>query len=99
MRSAGLVLQKGKFEKFLYKIWLTQYVKYNQTLAPPNVGPKAASYTAVALSLLTWRIWCVARNASNFSVYYLVSGDRGSTVVKVLCYKLECHWFDPRWCH
>jgi len=26
-------------------------------------------------------------------------GDCGSTVVKVLRYKLEGHWFDPRWCH
>jgi hypothetical protein len=26
-------------------------------------------------------------------------GDRGSTVVKVLCYKSEGHWFDPSWCH
>jgi hypothetical protein len=25
-------------------------------------------------------------------------GDRGSTVVKVLCYKLEGHLFDPSWC-
>jgi len=25
------------------------------------------------------------------------AGDRGSTVVKVLCYKLEGHWFDSRW--
>jgi len=26
-------------------------------------------------------------------------GDRGGTVVKVLCYKSEDRWFDPRWCH
>jgi len=26
-------------------------------------------------------------------------GDRGSTVVKVLCYKSEGHWFDPSWFH
>ena len=26
------------------------------------------------------------------------SGDRGSTVVKVLCYKTEGRWFDPSWC-
>jgi len=26
-------------------------------------------------------------------------GDRGSTVVKVLCYKSEGCCFDPRWCH
>ena len=25
-------------------------------------------------------------------------GDRGSTVVKVLCYKSEGSWFDPSWC-
>ena len=24
---------------------------------------------------------------------------RGGTVVKVLCYKSECRWFDPGWCH
>jgi len=27
------------------------------------------------------------------------NGDRGGTVVKVLCYKSECRCFDPRWCH
>jgi len=26
-------------------------------------------------------------------------GDRGSTVVKVLCYKSEGSWFDSSWCH
>ena len=25
--------------------------------------------------------------------------NRGSTVVKVLCYKSEGRWFDPSWCH
>jgi hypothetical protein len=25
--------------------------------------------------------------------------DRGGTVVKALCYKSECRWLDPRWCH
>ena len=29
---------------------------------------------------------------------YLFTGDRGSTVVKVLCYKLEGRWFDLSWC-
>ena len=28
-----------------------------------------------------------------------VEGDRGGTVVKVLCYKSEGRWFDSRWCH
>ena len=26
-------------------------------------------------------------------------GDRGGTVVKVLCYKSKGRWFDPSWCH
>jgi len=26
-------------------------------------------------------------------------GDRGSTVVNVLCYKSEGRWFDLSWCH
>ena len=29
----------------------------------------------------------------------LIAGDRGSAVVKVLCYKSEGRWFDPSWCH
>jgi len=29
---------------------------------------------------------------------YKVCGDRGSTVVKVLCYKSEGRWLDPSWC-
>ena len=28
----------------------------------------------------------------------LFCGDRGRTVVKVLCYKSEGRWFDPTWC-
>jgi hypothetical protein len=37
-------------------------------------------------------------------LYFVMSfdiafGDRGSTVVKVLRFKSEGRWFDPRWCH
>jgi len=28
-----------------------------------------------------------------------IYGVRGSTAVKVLCYKSEGRWFDPNWCH
>jgi len=35
----------------------------------------------------------------SFKVLYMwTEGDRSSTVVKVLCYKLEGRWFDPNWC-
>jgi len=30
---------------------------------------------------------------------HVLIGDRGGTVVKVLCYKSEGRWFDPSWCH
>jgi len=33
------------------------------------------------------------------SLFYLNAGVRGSTVVKVLCYKSEGRWFDSRWCN
>jgi hypothetical protein len=34
-------------------------------------------------------------------IYILITraaGDRGNTVVKVLCYKSKGSWFDPSWC-
>ena len=34
-----------------------------------------------------------------FSEYCVSLGNRGSTVVKVLCYKSEGRWFDPSRCH
>ena len=36
---------------------------------------------------------------NNFPHYPINGGDRGGTVVKVLCYKSEGRWLDPRWCH
>ena len=41
-------------------------------------------------SLKTWHLIAECTN--------LVKGDRGSTVVKLLCYKSEDRWFDPSWC-
>jgi len=35
----------------------------------------------------------------NLLWYDVIIGDRGSVVVKELCYKSEGGWFDPRWCH
>ena len=29
---------------------------------------------------------------------YPLRGDRGSAVVKVLCYQSEGRWFDSSWC-
>ena len=35
----------------------------------------------------------------NYATLLVELGDRGSTVVKVLCYKTEGRWFDPSWRH
>ena len=35
----------------------------------------------------------------NSHLVLCLRGDRGSTVVKVLCYKSEGRWFDPSRCH
>jgi len=36
---------------------------------------------------------------THFPVMLYTMGDRGSTVVKVLCYKSKGRWFDSRWCY
>jgi hypothetical protein len=35
----------------------------------------------------------------NFTQYIYMCGNRGSTVVKMLCYKSEDRRFDPSWYH
>ena len=44
--------------------------------------------TPAGIELVTFRF--VAEHLNH-------SGDRVSTVVKVLCYKSEGRWFDPSW--
>jgi len=44
---------------------------------------------------ITHKYW----NDFSFCCLRLYNGDRGSTVVKALCYKSEGRWFDSRWCH
>ena len=49
--------------------------------------------------LMRGSLHLVGHSQVNILRVYFVHGDRGSTVVKVLCYKSEGHWFDSRWCH
>jgi len=41
---------------------------------------------------------CMAGNSQFIFNITSWTGDRGSTVVKVLCYKSDGLWFDPSWC-
>jgi len=61
-------------------------------LNPPPVSlkPKHAVYLAACFTEIMLQI--------NFCCTPLLFGDRGSTVVKVLCYKSEGCWFDRGWC-
>ena len=43
-----------------------------------------------------WLFGYVARYIYNTTLGF---GARCGRVVKVLCYKSECRWFDARWCH
>ena len=40
-----------------------------------------------------------AQKKPSYCSLQILLGDRGGTVVKVLCYKSEGRWFDPSWCH
>jgi len=59
-----------------------------------SAQPKQIS-VSVSLSLIHKQ----KASAEIFVILDRNTGDRGSTVVKVLCYKSEDRWFDPSWCH
>ena len=62
-------------------------VNLNQAYFACTVGKCAVGEEFLCFS--SWISFVISRN----------SGDRGGTVVKVLCYKSEGRWFDSRWCH
>ena len=41
-------------------------------------------------------VQCVRKSLCIYNRCWKFGGDRGGTVVKVLCYKSEGRWFDPR---
>ena len=52
-----------------------------------------------SVRLSTWIIATVIERNLDFGcLLHFLGGDRGGTVVKVLCYKSEVRWFDPSWC-
>ena len=72
----------------------------------PLLVPWSRKRRAIPL-LLLWTVRPVQSLSACTRVHFtftlphitdLCKGDRGSTVVKVLCYKSEGRWFDPSWC-
>ena len=52
-----------------------------------------------ALSWLFTKIINEMQGQQNYKGLLIVSGDRGTIVVNVMCYISEGRWFDPSWCH
>jgi hypothetical protein len=79
--------------------------------APNSLGSLARKLTtlnfAACVLAVAYREECVQQhNVCSYDrlqviskILFLLLGDRGSTVVKVLRYKSEGRWFDSRWCH
>ena len=57
-----------------------------------SVAPKFIGVRGTSVCVL-----CEIRRKFHYCA--IIRGDRGSTVVKVLCYKSEGRWFDPSLCH
>ena len=70
----------------LVPVLFTFYIQYVLKLKKNNSGGKGLMMYTTTVSL------------SNIYGTGSVLGDRGSTVVNVLCYKSEGRWFDPSWC-
>ena len=71
--------------------------------AGPSQGTRSeyASIDANSVAMLNINGFSSLDNPILFREFlyaHYIDGDRGSTVVKVLCYKPEGRWFDPSWC-
>jgi len=63
-----------------------------------SLSPRRPGFGSQTACVLYKRRWHWTDRALNISVFPCHHVDRGSTVVKVLCYKSEGSWFDPSWC-
>ena len=56
-------------------------------------------YNSRIVLLLHYSFICIKSMLLEWHNDSMTNGDRGGTVVKLLCYKSEGRWFDPSWCH
>jgi len=60
-----------------------------------NTHTHTHTHTILYLYIYLYRVkMCILISSTVLSEV----ADRGSTVVKMLCYKSEGRWFDPSWC-
>ena len=85
-------------------IIVTGYIKKGESkkmhltisLTCPAV-PRISVFVMFVLGCFESSVWSTVFFIKTCIGFYM--GDRGGTVVKVLCYKSEGRWFDSRWCH
>jgi hypothetical protein len=84
---------RSKIHKLINSIWNKEELpeEWKKSIIVPiyNKGCKRDGSSCRGISLLP----------ATYKILYniLLLGDRGSTVVKVMRYKSEGRWFDPRW--
>ena len=81
-------------------IYLFIYLFIYTYIPETNYVPR--EYSVAAILLLLFMVFISLVSVLNLLYFYICtfrSGDRSSTVVKVLCYKPERRWLDSRWCH
>ena len=70
--------------------------KHRRIIEATDVNITQIKEDAICAPVTKARIQILTQNISYLSL--LTEGDRGGTVVKVLCYKSEGRYFDPSWC-
>ena len=70
-------------------------IKFHGNLSSENHAD-AFGRTDMAMLIGAFRDYA---KAPEKATVYVLGGDRGGTMVKVLCYKSEGRYFDPIWCH
>jgi len=70
------------------KVYCELEVGFHSLLSSPLIE------SLVVIIKVTWQLL-----HNYLLLLYRLSGDRGSSVVKLLCCKSVGRWFDPSWCH
>ena len=92
-RSASLYRMSSPGRRLFYlRLWLSRVPKW--LVVERSSRKEDISSGSVHVNFVVDKV----AEAQIFLVVLRCLGDRGRTVVKVLCYKSEGRWFDYRWC-
>ena len=88
---------------FIFWIWLVIVLLYNDWKKWLKIGFSGNAFICFQCGDVTCKNVYGTTHLICCRCVYIIPPhlwwDRGRTVFKVLCYKLEGRWFDPSWCH